>query len=199
MKTTTTALRNLITKSTSTTLISKMAFALLILFAMVACKKETPITTDTIKPKMKLSISGYGVNKTFDSDSSDYYSDGILYLKPDVAYNFALTISDTGGVRWLEHNSDTSVFSLRDVTTTPTAGYTIVSSTIGIYKILLDASTPYSSCIISGKIYPRGLADGRGTFIFQCLGSDFTPNLVGLNIPCIVAYQPLYGYGWKAQ
>lgn len=197
MTTTFSSFRNLITKSMNTKQISKIVCVIMLVFSMIACKKETPVTVDNIKPKMQLQITGYAVNKTFYSDSTDYYSTGSLYLKPDLSYDFTLTITDTGGVNWLQMQSDTNVFNIQNFASIPTpATYTIVSD-ISTYKILGDRANPYKSYIMTGNIKVRSNAQSTDPYVLQCIGNDYTPNIVGLNIPFIITNQPPNGYGWK--
>ncbi len=67
---------------------------MLVVLATIACRKETAVTRDTIKPKSTLTISGDGINKTFYSDS--FYSEQ-LDLKTNTKYHIVLSGSDTSG------------------------------------------------------------------------------------------------------
>ncbi len=198
--TTTQTFRNLITGSMNTKQITKIACAILVIFSMIACKKETPVTVDSVKPKMQLQITGYGVNKTFYSDSIDYYSTGTLFLKTDEIYTYTVSISDAGGVRSLQMTADTNAFAIRypELTGTPAFTYTILPPVTFIQEIIGDRGNPYISFLMSGKFIAQNKThNNTDTYVIQCLGSDYTPNLVGLNIPCVTTNQPPHGYGWK--
>ena len=78
MTTTSSLFKNLITKSMNTKQLSRITCAIMLLFSMIACKKEGPITIDNIKPNLTFEISGI---RTFNSDT-DYTSLGNLYLEP---------------------------------------------------------------------------------------------------------------------
>ena len=69
--------------------LSRITCAIMLLFSMIACKKEGPVTIDNIKPNLTFEISGI---RTFNSDT-DYTSLGNLYLEPGKNYNFNAAFS----------------------------------------------------------------------------------------------------------
>lgn len=196
MTTLTSSFRNLITKSMNTKQISKIAFAIMLVFSMIACKKEGPVTTDNIKPNLTFEISGI---RTFNSDT-DYTALGNLYLEPGKNYNFNAAVNDTGGVKRLQVSIDTFL-RVSNVLSVPT-NTTNYAYVLGlIHKVLTIngmESDPFTRFVLSGKIVPNNnIQQDRSTFIY-CNGDDYNQsNTTRIIIPCIITYQPPNGYGWK--
>ena len=187
------AFRNLITKSMNTKQLSKIAFAIMLVFSMVACKKEGPVVRDSVKPHSTLQISGGGFSKTFDSDSD--YTYGQLNLKPNTKYNFSLAASDTGGLRLLELQMPNDlVFG----TITSVTAYTERTSGLSkIFSVTGTASDPYTSFIISGSFTTQNVQQGEDLGYSIYTGARDYGNLVGaISVSCLVSYSPPYDYGW---
>jgi hypothetical protein len=177
--------------------LSKLACAIMLVFSMIACKKEGLVTTDNIKPKMQLHIQGNGVNKIFYSDSTDYFNTGTLYLQHNASYTFELVIGDDGGVNLLQATVDTNAFRFQTITASPELSRFPTFTEIGSYTINGDRSNPYRSFIISGRFIANNPNQDDEIFSFVSVGSDYTPNIVGLTIPCIINSQTPNGFGWK--
>ena len=198
MTTTSSLFKNLITKSMNTKQLSKITCAIMLLFSMIACKKEGPVTIDNIKPNLTFEISGI---RTFNSDT-DYTSLGNLYLEPGKNYNFNAAINDTGGVKRLQVSIDTFL-RVSNVISVPnnTASYAYVLGLIHrVYTINGMESDPFTRFVFSGKIVPNTYIPNqqeKAAFIY-CNGDDYNQsNNTRIIIPCIITNQPPNGYGWK--
>ena len=191
MTTTISIFRNLITNSMNTRQIIKVACAILIVFSMIACKKEGPATRDGIAPKSTLLISGNGFSKTYYSDSD--YTYGQLNLKPNATYNFTLTGADAGAIRLLEIQLPAE-FALGTITSV--AAHT--ERTSGLSKIISVTGTesgPYTSFVINGSFTTSSDNGDLGFDIFT--GARDYGNLVSpIRVSCLISSQPPYGYGW---
>ena len=168
------AFRNLITKSMNTKQLSKIAFAIMLVFSMIACKKEGPVVRDSVKPD---------------------YTYGQLNLKPNTKYNFSLAASDTGGLRLLELQMPNDlVFG----TITSVTAYTERTSGLSkIFSVTGTASDPYTSFIISGSFTTQNVQQGEDIGYSIYSGARDYGNLVGaISVSCLVSYSPPYDYGW---
>lgn len=197
MKTAKTTFRNLITNSMNTKQISKIAICILVVLSTFACKKETGITVDTIKPDMTFKIDGV---RTFNSDT-DFTAMGILYLEPGVNYKFTTTINDTGGVKKLEASLDT-VIKLSNIISatshTDSLAYDVLGSAHNIYTITGTESDPYTRFVMTGILTPRIYNQQDKIVYIYCNGDDYNPsNTSHIKIKCIITNQPPSGYGWK--
>lgn len=175
-------------------------FIILCVIALLAlsCKKETAVTTDNINPILKCRIYGNGVDKTFYSDSTILYGSGHLYLDPNTVYNFTVSVVDTGGVSFLQISTDTMAFRTQNLIPAPAPLYdTFIPPSTYYYSIIGNANNPYISFLLTGKLAPKSSANPAITYYLNCKGSDYTPNTVSINIPCIIDAQSPFGYGWK--
>ncbi len=194
MTTTISIFRNLITNSMNTRQITKLACAILIVFSMIACKKEGPATRDGIAPKSTLLINGGGFSKTYYSDSD--YTYGQLNLKPNTTYNFTLTGADAGAIRLLELQMPNSIFTYSSLTSVPV--YTErVSGISKIFTVTGTEADPYTSFILSGSFTTNNDNDDLG-FNLYTGARDFQNLSATIRISCLVSPQPPYGYGWIA-
>ena len=195
MKITKTTFRNLITNSMNTKQISKIAFAIMILFSMASCKKETAVTRDTIKPHSTLQLSGGGFSKTFDSDSDYLY--GQLNLKPNTKYNFILTARDTGGLRLLQLQMLNSLAFGAIISVTAHTEST--SGLSRFFKVTGNASDPYTSFFISGSFTSQNVQQNEGIgYDIGAGATDFGNLTCSIIVPCFVTYSPYNDYGWIA-
>jgi hypothetical protein len=168
--------------------------AVLILTFAIGCKKEGRPTRDTIKPKMQLTLSGGGLNKTFYSDSN--YVNGQLNLKPNVKYNFVITASDTSGINqlyfWMQ-----SVINFGTVNSIPAH-----TSTIGlaesIYRIYQpDASNANISFLMYGDFTTSNVGFNENVaFILNLQSFDWGNNQADLKISSLISQTPTLGFGW---
>jgi hypothetical protein len=191
MTTTTTSFRNLITKSMITKQISKIACTIMLVFSMIACKKEGPATRDSIAPKSTLLISGNGFSKTYYSDSD--YTYGQLNLKPNATYNFTLTGADVGGLRSLEIQLPTE-FVLGTITSV-TAHTERTSGLSKIISVIGTESDPYTSFVINGSFTTNNFNGDFGVDI-RTGARDYGNLISPIHVSCLVTSQPPYGYGW---
>ena len=191
MTTTTQTFRNLITKSMNTKQISKIVCAIMIVFSMIACKKEGPVTRDSIAPKSTLLINGGGFSKTYYSDSD--YTYGQLNLKPNTTYNFTLTGADAGAIRLLEIQLPLE-FTFGTISSV--TAYTERNTTLSkIFSVTGTESDPYTSFIISGS-FTTSSDNGDLAFSIFTGARDYGNLVAPIRVSCLVSSQPPYGYGW---
>lgn len=186
-----TSFRNLITNSMNTKHITKIAICILVVLSTIACKKEGPVTRDSIAPKSTLLISGNGFSKTYYSDSD--YTYGQLNLKPNTRYNFTLTGADAGAIRLLEIQLPLE-FTFGTITSV--TAYTEFNTTLSkIFRVTGTESDPYTSFIISGSFTT---SSDNGDLAFDLFtGARDYGNLVSqIRVSCLISSQPPIGYGW---
>lgn len=164
-----------------------------IVLSVIACKKETSPTRDTIKPKAQITITGGGFSKTFYSDST---YNGQLNMKKNTLYTVIVTGIDTGGIKLLDLAlSDDLTFG----TFTGIPAHTETNSGINkYYTISTSATNPYVSVLLSGGFttYNTGSGIDEGIEI-QVTARDWGNNTCNIYIPGLVTAQPPNGlYGW---
>ncbi len=176
------------------TFIIKTAIIIILLQCMTGCQKNSPATLDSIKPKLQLTLTGGGLNKTFYSDSS--YTYGQLNLKPNTKYNFTITASDTGGLKLLqfymssEHNFGT-------INSTP-AHTNIVSGIQRVFTINNNnPSDPYTSFILYGDFTTFNVGASEDVAEYpELLTRDYNNNTAGISLQSLISQSPPFGYGW---
>ena len=173
--------------SKNSLLLAYMAF---IFFS--GCKKDTPVTTDTIPPSMSLTISGGGTSKTF-TDAGDY-STGIFNLKPSTKYTITSSVADSGGVQSLRLTLAKLLIS-QNITGAPANTVTETSFDRN-YSIAGSASDPYKSFLLSGNFVTPDAANGSFSFTISSNGRDYRPNLSTVLVNVNVEDNPVGGYGW---
>lgn len=176
------------------TFIIKTAIVIILLQCMTGCKKNSTATLDTIKPKLQLTLTGGGMNKTFYSDSS--YTYGQLNLKPNTKYNFVISASDTGGLKLLQFYASKD-YDFGTVISTP-AHTNVVSGIQRIFTINNNnPSAPYTSFILYGDLttFNVGASEDVGESI-ELLTRDYNNNTAGISIQSLISQSPPFGYGW---
>ena len=172
-------------------LIYSIAFGIMVL--LTSCKKNGSVTTDSIPPVIQFTINGGGFSKTF--TGTEDYTTGQLNLKPNTKYTVNLSINDAGGVSRLQMQLDKVLLS-HAFTGIPSV--TVTETTLEkIYSIFGVSTDPYISFLITGSFVTPDINKGDDiSFNIKTNGSDYTPNLVSIHVPCLLTQTPPGGYGW---
>lgn len=159
-----------------------------------ACEKETPLTIDSIAPKVRITISGSGVNEAFTQDGTYTDAVGALNLKPSTTYNITVTCSDTSGMKNIRL-SLANFLASQNITGTPNAVES--SNTLNnYYDVSTVESSPYSSMFISGSFVTPDASNTSYSFYLSVDARDFRPNLQRVIVNTNVTDNPVGGYGW---
>ncbi|MFN8310764.1 MAG: hypothetical protein U0T73_12445 [Chitinophagales bacterium] len=165
---------------------------LLMAFALSSCKKESPVTVDTIPPVLSMTISGGGITKTF--NHTDDYSIGTFNLKPSTRYTISAIIADSGGTQNLSLSLQNFLMN-QDMAGAPNDS--VIHRTLETtYLIKTTAANPYKSLLLSGSFVTPDAANESFAFTISSNGRDYRPNVSNINVPTTVDAHPVGGYGW---
>ena len=176
--------------------IQYLAFTIVFALLLMACKKETTFTIDSVAPKITFRIQGNGNDNSFDAIGRDMSPNGEYIFKPNTQYNFTVAISDTSGMGQLvfkiSKNGAVQNFELNG---SPTMEETIIPLDYQ-YTIRTSSSDPYSSFFMSGS-FTTGVSGSGPDIRFSMEGRDFRPNQTNLYINGTLHGTPPTGvYGW---
>jgi hypothetical protein len=175
----------------------KNSIQLISVFAVVVlllggCKKDGPVTLDSIPPTIALTITGGGYTKTF--NQTDDYSLGTLNLKSNTKYNVICTLADTGGVKLLQITLP-KLLTSQVITGVPND--TVYSTTLDYsYRVNTYENDPYKSSILSGSFTTPDAANVSYSFSISAVGRDFNNNRSTILFNASVDNNPVGGYGW---
>jgi len=174
------------------TLFVNLLVASIGMFSIAGCKKDSPVTLDSIPPTLEVRISGGGFNKTF--TNSEDYSLGTLNLKSNTKYTVSCVLADTGGVRLVQITLP-KLLTPQNITGAPTD--TVYNTARDFsYRITKDESDPYKSFLLSGNFVTPDAANGSFNFSLSSYGKDFRNNRSNVLFNCSVDNNPVGGFGW---
>ncbi len=162
--------------------------------SLSSCKKDGPVTIDTIPPTLTITINGGGTSKTF--YHTEDYSLGTFNLKSNTKYIITCALTDTGGVKMVQITLP-KLLTSQSITGAPTD--TVYNTTRDFsYRISKDETDPYKSFLLSGEFVSPDAANGSMSFTISSYGRDFRENRSTISIPTSVDNNPVGGYGWVA-
>lgn len=163
----------------------------------VACKKETPLTTDRVPPKVTFRIQGNGNDNTFEASGTGMSPVGEYIFKENTRYQFTVTISDTSGLGQLIFKM-TKGDVVSDFTLNGAPAATEIASTSEYhYSIITEPSNPYTSYVMTGSFLTGGNGSGQD-IRFSITGRDYLPNHTNINLNgTLYANAPTGIFGWN--
>ncbi|MBL7799133.1 MAG: hypothetical protein JNL95_00290 [Chitinophagales bacterium] len=170
-------------------LISVFAVVLLILNG---CKKDGPVTLDSIPPTLTITISGGGYTKTF--NQIDYYWSGSLNLKPNTKYNVTCALADSGGVKPLQ--LVLPKFLISQLITGVPNDTVLETPRDFTYKVSTDENIPYRSSLLTGSFVTPDAGNTSYYSAIGAVGSDFNYNRAQIIFNVSVENNPVGGFGW---
>lgn len=166
-------------------------FAFIVLL-LNGCKKDSPVTLDSIPPTLTLTISGGGISKTF--THTEDYSLGTFNLKSNTKYNVTCALADTGGVKLLQITLP-KLLTSQLITGVPNDTVYDTARDFS-YRINTTETDPYRSSLLAGSFVTPDAANTSYSFSIAAVGRDFRLNRSSILFNVSVENNPVGGFGW---
>jgi hypothetical protein len=168
-------------------------FACMILL-LNGCKKDGPVTLDSIPPTLTLTIQGGG--ETYTLRHTEDYTLGALNLKPNTKYTINCVAADSGGVL-LSQLTLPKLLMPQTITGIPND--TIYDTSLNYsYRVNILESDPYKSTLLYGEFVTPTTGNGSSSFSIAAVAKDFRYNRSAISFYTNVESNPVGGYGWVA-
>lgn len=171
---------------------SAFCFITILLLFFYGCKKDSPVTLDSIPPALTITIQGGG--QTFNFYHTEDYSLGQLNLKPNTKYTINCVAADSGGILL---NQVTLPKLLMPQTIEGIPNDTIYDTPLNYsYRVNILESDPYKSTLLFGDFVTPTTGNGASAFSISAYCKDFRYNRSNIGFTTNVESSPVGGFGW---